>query len=245
MPASFDARADSYAEAAVVQRELASWLVEWLEPAETTRGLSAIDLGAGDGLFTQYLLGRFQGLTAVDISPRMVERGAARFPDAAWQVGDAWNWLPAGGPADRLYSASLLQWCPDPQAVLGRWREVAAPAARMLHGFYAAPTLDEWHSLQPNPAPVTWRTPREWLARFRAAGWRVMRSETTVRTFRFPSAIDLLRFFHRTGVADPGQLTAGQTRAILRELDRRHAAANGASGVPTEWTFMRIEVERR
>ncbi|MAT70178.1 MAG: hypothetical protein CMJ58_11730 [Planctomycetaceae bacterium] len=244
MAASFDARADSYAEAAVVQRELAGWLAEWLEPADATRTLRAVDLGAGEGLFTRQLVGRFAAVAAVDLAPRMVRLGAAGLPEASWEVADAWQWAPAAdAAADRLYSASLLQWCPDPASVLRRWRAAVGPGGRMLHGFYVAPSLVEWQSLQPSPPPFTWRTPREWLARFRAAGWKVLRSEVDERTFRFPAAIDLLRFFHHTGVTIPGQLTAGQTRSILRELDRRHPPCNGHGGVPSDWTFMRVEAE--
>ena len=244
MTPSFNSRADTYAEAAVVQRDLAAWLAQWLEPAAATGRLGALELGAGDGLFTERLAGRFDWLQAVDSAPRMVERGAFRVPGIHWLLGDAWTLEPTPSrQPDRLYSASLLQWCPDPAAVLRRWRECLRPGGRALQGFYASPTLAEWHSLSPANSPFAWREPAAWLQHFRAAGWSVLRSETETREYRFPSAIDLLRFFHRTGATAPPRLSAGQLRTMLRELDRRHPSTNGTRGVPTEWTFMRIEAQ--
>jgi ubiquinone/menaquinone biosynthesis C-methylase UbiE len=251
--ACFDARADTYAEHAVVQRAMAAWLAEWLEPAEPLRELSALELGAGDGCFTGYLADRVKCLTAIDEARRMVQRGRSAVPSARWQVGNAWSVDAA--PVDRLYSASLLQWCPAPRDALAHWRRVVKPGGRMLHGFYVAPTLSEWESLA-GPSPgLKWRPADEWEAAFRATGWRVLRREVQRRSVRFDSALALLRFFHKTGAAIPVGSSAGRLRRILQEYDERFAWAGGlndsqelcqhrtAGGVVASWMYFRIEAE--
>ena len=136
----------------------------------------------------------------------MVERGRSAVPSARWQVGDAWS-LDAA-PVDRLYSASLLQWCPTPRKTLAHWRDSVKPGGRMLHGFYVAPTLWEWETLAGSSPGLKWRTADEWDAAFREAGWRVLRREVQQRSVRFDSALALLRFFHKTGAATPMRISS-------------------------------------
>ncbi|MBX3425035.1 MAG: methyltransferase domain-containing protein [Pirellulales bacterium] len=245
MTAAFDARAHSYAKHAFIQRDAAAWLAEWLEPQGSTASLAAIEFGPGDGVFTRRLAGRFASLRAVEIAPRMVARGAKALPEVVWSVGDAWRPERLGRQlVDRLYSSSMLQWCPDPTGVLRRWRRQLRPGGRTLNGFYVAPTLSEWRSLGAACSPFVWRSPHDWTRTFADAGWRVLRSESQTRKYLFPTALDLLRFFHRTGAVVPQKTPAGAVRRMLRELDRRYAASSTARGVPTEWTFFRIEAAR-
>jgi SAM-dependent methyltransferase len=248
--ACFDEHADSYTEHAVVQRAMAAWLAEWLEPAESLREVNALELGAGDGCFTGYLADRARCLTAIDEAPRMVERGRSAVPSARWQVGDAWS-LDAA-PVDRLYSASLLQWCRTPREVLAHWRGMVKPGGRMLHGFYVTPTLWEWETLAGSSPGLKWRTADEWDAAFREAGWRVLRREVQRRSVRFDSALALLKFFHETGAATTMRSGAGKLRRLLRDYDRRYpwkiegtadTARSVANGIVSTWAFYRIEAE--
>ncbi|MCC6491469.1 MAG: methyltransferase domain-containing protein [Pirellulales bacterium] len=237
MNARFNERAATYRQAAVVQRQLADWLAEWLEEKQTLLGKSAIELGAGDGLFTQRLAPRLDRVTAIDAAPQMVSRGRGRVPHVQWRVGDAWR---LDAPAvDRLYSASLLQWLPQPAQALRRWRHLVKPQGRMLHGFYTAPTLTEWAAAVSDCSPLAWRTADQWSASFRDAGWDVLRSESSTRNVRFDSSLDLLRFFHRTGAVAPRGLGAGSLRPLLDQYDRQYALPQG--GVRSTWTFFRIE----
>lgn len=240
----FNEKANSYAQAAVVQQCLATWLAQWLGPAgqvqvPSAEELVAVELGAGDGLFTQHLAPRFDLLTAIDLAPQMVQRGKDALPSVDWQVGDGWQ--PECARFDRLYSASFLQWCDEPVAVLKRWRELAKPAGRMLHGFYVAPTLAEWQSLSPTKSPVIWRSPEQWLEYFSEAGWSVLRSGTKTHQQEFASALDLVRFFHHTGATLPEQTSVGDLRNRINLYDQQFATGNGLASVISTWTFFRVE----
>ena len=236
---AFDRRADSYARFAVVQHRLAAWLAEWLEPADAAADVTALELGAGDGLFTRFLAPRYAPLTAVDIAPRMVDEGRRGMPCVAWRVADAWQL--DGEPVDRLFSASLLHWCHDPVAVLRRWRRLTRPGGRMLHGFYVAPTLAEWQSLAAARSPVEWRSPTQWIAYFREAGWSVLRNEAQTRVERFASALDLFRFLHHTGAVAPRRTPVASFRRMIADYDRNFRSTPGGAAVASTWTFFRIE----
>jgi SAM-dependent methyltransferase len=237
--AKFNDRSDSYARSAVVQRDLAVWLAEWLEPARSGDLLTALELGAGDGLFTRHLAQRYVRLAAVDLAPRMVDRGQRLLPHVQWRVANAW--CLDCEPVDRLFSASLLQWCDDPVSVLRHWQTLVKRGGRMLHGFYVTPTLAEWQSLAEGLSPIEWRASSQWQSLFCESGWRVLRSERETRVQRFASAREMLCFFHRTGAVSPRRTPVGQMRRILANYDRRFLSTEGNSGITTTWTFFRIE----
>lgn len=235
----FNRRADSYRVHAVVQRRLATWLAEWIEPAEKLGKLTALEVGAGDGLFTDFLVSRCPQLTATDIAHRMVELGKQRLPQVDWCVSDAWQL--ESRPVDRLYSASLLHWCDDPAAVLRRWRRFVNPNGRMLHGCYVSPTLTEWQSIAGDYSPVQWRDALQWQALLSDAGWRIVRCETTEHVQRFDSARHFFRFLHCTGAVPPRQTPVTKLRCLIREYQRRFASNTGPHGVRSTWTLMRVE----
>lgn len=252
---AFDRRAHSYAAAATVQRHLIDWLGEWVEQPRHANSKTALEVGAGNGLFTELLATRYERLTALDIAPRMVEHGRHRLPQVAWRTADAWQLGNAAqlpprpsaplnelGPVDRLFSASLLHWCEHPVEVLHRWRKLLRPAGRMLHAFYIAPTLPEWHSVVGGYSPVRWRTESQWLDIFREAGWHVLRSGTRAHVERFASAIELLRFLHLTGAIVPHRVPVGQLRRWINDYDHKFGHPQNQTGIPSTWTFLRIEL---
>ncbi len=239
LPQAFNQKAGSYSSCAIVQKRLASWLAEWLEPAALVGTLTGHEFGAGDGLFTHFLASHYSQLTATDISPQMVAHGKRRLPQVDWRIADAW-W-PRGQCIDRLFSASLLHWCKNPVPVLRRWRRIINRDGRMLHGFYVAPTLAEWQLMAGGYSPVNWRSPSQWESTFNAAGWVVLRSEAQTHVQQFDSTIALLRFFHRTGAITPRQMSIARLRRMIGDYHRKCAASASALAVTSTWTFFRIE----
>ena len=57
----------------------------------------AVDVAAGPGRHTRWLLDRGWSVTAVDSSAVGVEQGQGRCPEATWVVADALTWTPVGG----------------------------------------------------------------------------------------------------------------------------------------------------
>ena len=237
---AFEDRATSYSRLAIVQRHLANWLAEWLEPPRIAAWQTALEFGAGDGLFTQFAADRYASYIATDIAPRMVQLGRRRLPHVTWQEADAWD---SKGPmVDRLFSASLLQWCPTPEQVLRRWRDIVAPGGRMLHGFYVLPTLAEWYSVAPYRPPLEWHTANDWQRFFRKAGWRVLRCDCRTHSQAFPSALELVRFLRHTGATCGASPSIGDLRQQIVAYNREFSLRDRHGGVRSTWTMFRIEV---
>jgi len=236
--ADFDRRASDYSRRAKVQSSTAAWLAQWLPPhAEGT----ALELGAGTGLFTRHLVGVCDRLVVTDASPRMVETGLAELPGQSWTVAEACQ-PPAGDTYHWIFTSSLAQWLPDPALAFRRWHDVSAPQARMVAGWFVAGTMADWLALCPGAAPFRWRESAEWLALLDDAGWDVQRSDVKTFTVQHANGAAMLRDLHDVGAVVPRRFSAGRLRKILRTYDARHS---GPDGFGTPFVFLRLEAIRR
>jgi malonyl-CoA O-methyltransferase len=236
LAASFDRAAPNYHEHARVQAALADWLAEWLP---VKRDGSALEIGAGPGVFTRKLLPWAGVLTATDISPAMCAAGRAALPQVEWRVMSAE--APEAGPWDWIFCSSMLQWAADPEKVFAGWHEQLAPGGRLLAGLFAEGSLPEWRAVAGEDSPLAWRTAEEWCACLGRAGLRVVRSEVQPRVFEFPSARAFLRSVHGVGGAPQRRLLLGRLRRLLRAYEARFHVPGG---VPATWMFCRIEAVR-
>ncbi len=139
----FDRTASTYAEAAVVQREVGSRLLERFDIMRIAPSV-VLDVGCGPGTHTAALAERFTDATiiAVDQSPAMVARAAPPVPkigllarltgignkagkgELRGLVADM-NALPLPREyADVLWSNFALQWANDLPALFAEWNRV-------------------------------------------------------------------------------------------------------------------------
>jgi SAM-dependent methyltransferase len=237
---AYESRAASYSRLAIVQRGLANWLAEWLENSRIAAWQTALEFGAGDGIFTRCAAERYARYFATDISPRMVEQGRRQLPHVTWKIADAWRY--EGPSVDRIFSSSLLQWCPEPARTLRQWRNITLPGARMLHGIYILPTLAEWYSLADVHSPLVWRTAPQWLQLFHEAGWAILRSECRTYVQEFPSGRDFIRFLRHTGATCWSSSTLGELRRRITTYEQRFPADDLRGGVKSTWNMFRVEV---
>lgn len=235
MKAKFDEQAHEYHEHAMIQRDLALWTGEWLE--SEVSGLEGIEFGAGTGYFTKLLVNNNMKLRAMDLSPRMIELGSTLVPEARWELGNAW--APVDElRTDRVFSTALLQWCREPLETLLRWRACLRDGGRLLCGFFVRDTLPELTQALPGAEPFHWRTATEWNLAFEDAGFVVERAEISKRTYDFRNAFEVLRYLHRIGSVQTGRFSASVLRSAVRSYD---AAFLNREGVPSTWTFFRME----
>jgi SAM-dependent methyltransferase len=128
--AAFYDRSGSHSGAEPV--EAAAWraaLLRHLPPPPAT----VLDVGAGTGTMSLFAAELGYQVTALDLSPRMLERAQAkarvRGLDLAAVVGEASN--PPPGPFDAVMERHVLWTTPDPVRALSAWRE-AAPVGRLV-----------------------------------------------------------------------------------------------------------------
>lgn len=234
---SFSRAAGTYTGHAAVQVAMAEWLAEWLPVNRSGR---AIELGAGTGVFTRWLLPWTGAFTATDMAEAMCNEGRATLPQIPWKVMRAE--APECEPAcDWIFSSSMLQWMEDPEAVFTAWREALKPGGRVLAGLFVEGSLSELRALTPGASPLTWRYRATWDEVLEKGGLRRVRSEISTRVFYQKTALDLLRSLHGVGAAPVTQFSPGLLRSVLREYEARH---RNERGVPATWVFYRFEAER-
>ncbi|MFE9370621.1 class I SAM-dependent methyltransferase [Streptomyces sp. NPDC006711] len=105
---------------------LGSWLPE--HPGQL------LDLGCGTGSLSLLAAARGHRVTAVDLSPRMVERARAKLAGTGARVltGDASRPPVEGGAFDVVLARHVVWALPDHEAVLRHWWSLLRPGGRLV-----------------------------------------------------------------------------------------------------------------
>ncbi|HZD79969.1 MAG TPA: class I SAM-dependent methyltransferase [Actinomycetota bacterium] len=113
--------------------EAAAWRAA-LSAALPARGARVLDVGAGTGSMTMLAAELGYEVTALDLSPLMLERAqhkaAERAVRATFVVGPAEE--PPPGPFDAVMERHMLWTLPDPDRALRAWRGSVAPGGRLV-----------------------------------------------------------------------------------------------------------------
>lgn len=145
--AAFDRAASTYDEAAVLQREVGRRLLERLELMRL-QPRRVCDLGAGTGLATRALMGRYARATvvALDLAPAMLERARRRAPllrRLRCVCADLEALPLADASCDLLFSNLALQWVNDLDRACRELRRVLRPGGCLLFSTFGPDTLRE------------------------------------------------------------------------------------------------------
>ena len=227
---NFCRKHSSYQKAATVQAEVAAWTAELLPRIPQLQG-QVMEVGAGTGLFTQYLSKHFPELIATDLSQAMIEVGKTSLPDVSWKVQDAWE-LPANEKISGLFSSSLLQWSNNPKEVLSKWNQVLAPGAWMLHSFFIEGSLNELQSVAPESIALNFRSIDDWKQYFQDSGFQVLDTAQREDLLYFDSALRFFRNLHDLGATSPNKFSPSQLRRILEKYESEFSSDQGVS---TTW----------
>ncbi|MGK0176602.1 MAG: malonyl-CoA O-methyltransferase [Lentimonas sp.] len=234
--ASFGKKAGNYEAHAFVQSDAAAWLAEWILPLKYTR---CLELGAGTGLLTRHLEGKFEHLECSDIEPAMVALCQSKFPAVTHRVRDAWQKQPDTGKWDLVTASSVLQWANDPKAVMQNWRELLRPDGKIIAGFFVKPSLPEMHEVTGGKSPLIWRDVPTWKAIFESTGLQVERIEDKTTRYYYKSALDFWKSIHGTGAAVSRKISPSQMMRFFRDYESKFCDKDG---VYATWTFCRVEL---
>ncbi len=144
---AFDRAARSYDDAAVLQKEVCSRLLEKLDCIRLSPG-SILDAGVGTGEAIDPLMKRYKKsrVVALDLSERMLAQAARqgsllRRPDLV--CGDLERLPFQDSCFDLVFSSLTLQWCNDLPATLTGLRRVLRPGGLLLFSTFGPDTLKE------------------------------------------------------------------------------------------------------
>jgi malonyl-CoA O-methyltransferase len=144
---AFARAAQSYEAHAVLQREVATRLLERLD-GTTLQPARVLDVGSGPGAGAAALHARYADaeVIALDLALPMLHAAAHRAGDPpafARIAGDAQALPLADGSIDIVHSNLCLQWCDDPPRVLREFRRVVEPGGMILFSTFGPDTLME------------------------------------------------------------------------------------------------------
>jgi malonyl-CoA O-methyltransferase len=144
---SFESAADSYDDAAVLQREIGERLISRLDLVNV-QPQRVLDLGAGTCRFSEKLQHRYKKseVWSVDFAGSMLAKAPAR---SRWRrqpkrvCADALN-LPCGEASfDLIFSNLMLQWCLPLDQYFSEIRRVLRPGGVFLFSTFGPDTLKE------------------------------------------------------------------------------------------------------
>lgn len=128
--ATYDAWPDHGARS---DTERAAWSAELAQllPAAPAR---VLDVGAGTGFLSLAVARLGHHVTAVDVSPRMLEQLSASAGREGLTIETvcATAHEPPAGPFDAVVERLALWTLPDPAAALAAWRQVTVPGGRLV-----------------------------------------------------------------------------------------------------------------
>lgn len=236
--ASFGDKANDYETHAFVQSDAAKWLAEWIL---SINAKNCLELGAGTGLLTQFLIDRFEYLECSDIEPKMVEFCRKKFPTIHNSIRDAWVAQPDVGKWDLVTASSVLQWAKDPESTMQNWLRLLTPDGRIVVGLFIQPSLPEMSQVTGVESPLIWRDEAVWQSLFQSAGLHVVRMESKTERYYYKSALDFWKSIHGTGSAVSRKISPSQMMRFFREYESQF---HDAKGVYATWTFCRAELKK-
>ena len=95
-------------------------------------GARVADLGCGSGVFTELLRRRGYSAVGIDISPKLVAVGRAKYPGLELLEGDAENLPFAAGSLDGVLLSGLVHHFPDPRRLAAEVSRVLKPGGRFV-----------------------------------------------------------------------------------------------------------------
>lgn len=205
--AAFEKAASRYDEAAVLQREIGTRLLERLELMKIAPQ-RVLEVGSGTGFCSTQLAARYPQaqFVALDIAHGMLHHTRQRF--GWWQrlrrrpgfvCADAESLPLADASVDLLFSNVTLQWCNEPDRTFAEFRRVLKPGGLLLFSTFGPDTLKELR-----------------------AAWRAVDDAMHVNVF--VDMHDLGDGLVRNGFSDPVMdredivLTYGDARTLMADL---------------------------
>lgn len=194
----FSAASASYDAEALAQQHIAARLWELATPHLALEA-SVLEIGAGTGLLTRFVLAAQPGSLTVNdlyISPQVQEL-ALQFPGRMqYREGDAEH-LDFGGPFDAVLSASTVQWFADITAFFDRCAKVLPKGGLLAFSSFLPGNLQEVADLTGVGLPYCGA---EELQGHLARHFDLLAMELGEVTLHFASPRDVLLHLRRTGV---------------------------------------------
>ena len=216
--AAFGRAAGRYNPHAELQRLCGERLLALAHPGAAQ---TVLDAGCGTGWFSQRWQQGGHRVTALDLSPAMLQQARASAVASDYQQGDIEALPFADAHFDRCWSNLAVQWCSDLSQALGELWRVTRPGGQLLFSTLAEGSLGEvaqaWRALGEPPPINRFLSPAQIAAAMPAATLRPL-----TLTLAFPDVLSALRSLKGIGATHlhAGRGAVPLSRRRLRQLEQ-------------------------
>ena len=250
MRAAFERAAESYDNAAKVQREVCERLDALLARQPAGNPALILDAGCGTGFGLPLLVRRFPAarLIAADFAPAMLRRLP---PGLGLALGADLECLPLpSGSVDAVWSSLALQWC-RPARALGELARVLVPGGRAWLATLGPATLGELRAafagVDDAEHVISFHDLAAWRSFAGAAGFRELAAEQATSWATAPDLRGLLRDIKAIGAhaVGGGRRRAPLGKAAWRALEARYEAHRRPDGLlPATYDLILLNLEK-
>lgn len=238
---SFGKASRSYIQAARLQQQVAADALRYLpQSAETL-----MDLGCGPGWLHPQLATRCQQLLAVDLSAGMLQQAATLQYASRYIQADAAALPLPDNCCDALFSSLMLQWCPQPAAVLQEIERVLKPGGQAVITTLVKGTLAEleaaFAALDDKPHIHHFLTAEQVLAGT-ARSAMTWQYQLCPYTLYYPDVFALLKELKALGANQLAGRRQGLTgRRYWQQLAEQYEQFRTHSGVAAQYQVMLLQ----
>ncbi len=221
---TFSRAAPSYAGEALLQKDVARTLMDWLPLCDAQR---VIDLGCGSGVQLPDLQQRYESATiiGIDLSTDMLRQAQISSHTAQPLIAADIDCLPLPSRScDIVFSSLAVQWCNNFQHALSEMRRVTRKGGYIALSTMANGSLEElrhaWRSIDHYAHANQYPDAADHYLALARADVDIVRFAHVAETCYFASFKELLMNLKRTGVnyvtgkRRIGLLTAAQLKAV-------------------------------
>jgi malonyl-CoA O-methyltransferase len=233
---SFSKHADSYERHAMLQKDMAEQLAQYLPCPLPDR---ILEVGCGTGLFTQNLIQKkYAQLYLNDISPDMLVtlQTHLQLPDNVQLIcGDACQL--DFKITDLITANAVFQWFENPQKAVKHLRQFLAPDGRLIFSVFGPNTLKNFRSLAKIDGPITLYPMKKWKHWLENSGFVIQQSQTEIKETFWPSALSLMKNLQQVGAVPIRKLSYREVKRLIADYERSFATTMGVSA---EWEIFYI-----
>ncbi|MBA6327712.1 malonyl-ACP O-methyltransferase BioC [Colwellia sp. MB02u-6] len=176
---SFGSATTSYDVSARLQRYCGKHLMPWLP---SSHDITALDLGAGTGFFTELLSSRYRQVIGLDVSKKMLHFAKDnRHKRIHWLEADAYKIPLQDNSIDFVYSNLMIQWCDPLDQVLNEIIRVLKPGGLFAFSTLVDGTLFElksaWAQVDNDQHVIDFQVESEIIALFDGADRKLLHAK--------------------------------------------------------------------
>ncbi|PMG29291.1 hypothetical protein BCU94_14450 [Shewanella sp. 10N.286.52.C2] len=253
----FSQAAATYKQHDVLQRITASRLIKLANTehnADKKAGLTGhlLDLGCGPGTDFESNHCQLTKVTAVDLSPQMLNVVQQSFPQYHTVCADAANLPITANSMDSIYSNLVLQWCDELTQVFNELNRVIKPQGQAFISVVSDGSLSQLETL--GLGHNSFRHLDDIIAAIDTEKWQILSAETTTEQVHFADLKALLYSIKGVGASvneyQDKSLTDKKTNRLrgrkdwLALMDKAESLRE-ANGLPLSYNISYLQLGKR